>query len=167
MENEMNNTAYESNGTDRSGRPYLSVKQNGHFYYAERAGKDSVAFILRDGNYYGLLMEYKDPLQIDMVGAFGGSVDPNMTLEATVIKEVKEEAGYVVTPRQILYCGSYQSTTQSNEMVHLYGVIVLKTENPEREPENEGEAEAQVIWINDKQLKKVPCWKANMIHRNM
>ena len=61
-----------------SNESYLTIKQaKGYYYYAERAGKDSVAFILIDRNRedcIGVLNEPKPPLGDDvfLTTAFGG-----------------------------------------------------------------------------------------------
>ena len=73
---------------------FLKIKKannfGGDYYYAERLGVDSVAFILYDGGdgSYGLINEYKPPIEQFMTTAFGGSLDKSVSKEQIV----KEEA---------------------------------------------------------------------------
>lgn len=147
---------------------FLQIKKANNFgqdyFYSERLGKDSVAFILKDIYHYteivyGFIREWKPPIQQFKVSAFGGSLDDSTaSLQETVIKEVFEEAGYTVTSSQVLYVGSFLASTQSNELVHLFEVHV-----PAERLKEELEPNTEVVWMLAEESKKVACWKARLI----
>ena len=152
-----------------SNESYLTIKQaKGYYYYAERAGKDSVAFILIDRNRedcIGVLNEPKPPIGDDvfLTTAFGGSLDKPISLNKIVQEEVKEEAGYTVPLSTITYLNKVFVSTQMNQFCHLYAVDVtnylLGTRNLE-----EHESESSVKWIGPEALLNLQDWKAPLIY---
>lgn len=138
---------WESEGKAGNGEAFLSVHRLGHYYYSQRPGIDSVAFILVDGYDVGVLDIYHGPTLDVRECAFTGSLDVDgMSLIETVIAETKEEAGYVVTTNDIEFCGTFEVGTQTNEMVHLYLVDVQGKTQGEREPDGPHEAASKVVW---------------------
>lgn len=63
------------------------------YFFSERLGKDSIAFVCYDINAQQILLnqEYKPPIDEFVLGAFGGSIDKDQTLFEIVKAEVKEE----------------------------------------------------------------------------
>lgn len=160
----MDEIVWQSPGATK----YLTVKKTGNFFYAERHGKDSVAFILVDNNKdnkkYGLVKELKDPIGGYLVTAFGGSLDKkNLTHTEIVVAEVKEESGYTVSKDRIEYIGKRYVSTQMNQFCYLFLVDVTDLEQGERVPQNETEALASVVWVSDEDIAQGPDWKAQSI----
>jgi len=138
------------------------------YQFAERLGKDSIAFICWDratGEFL-LNQEYKPPINEFILGAFGGSMDKDKSPEEIVIAEVKEEAGFTVTDLQVYHVGEVMVSTQMNQMCQLYMVEIDKSKQEEREPENAIEAMAETKWVtcdNDDILGKLKDWKPLVI----
>lgn len=149
--------------------PYLQIKEtkteDGTYYYSERRGKDSVAFVLyaSEDDTYGLINEFKPPLGISLVTAFGGSLDKDKSLSGIVVDEVEEEGGFRVSEEDLIYKGSFMATTQSSEVVHLYLVCISNSDTVGRKPQNKIEEQSEVIWIKKEDAKLIKCWKARLI----
>jgi len=135
---------------------YLNLKEvkdpSNHvrqYQFAERAGKDSVAFICWDINYGDFLLnkEFKPPINSFLLGAFGGSLDKDKTHSEIVIDEVKEEAGFTVIKKDVHCVGKVMVSTQMNQFCYLFLVEVDKTKQEDREPENAIEAMAKTEWV--------------------
>lgn len=146
--------------------PFLNIKstrsQTGYdYYYAERLGKDSVAFILHneDTNMYGMVNEFKPPIDQFMITAFGGSLDSDKTLEEIVRAECIEESGYEA--EDITYHGKVLVSTQMNQFCHLYLVTVEKFKG--KTSTDPLESKASVVWMFKEEALKIPDWKANYI----
>lgn len=160
---------WESPKKNKMGQPYLTVKQEGRYYFSERAGIDSVAFILYDRKLdkFCATNERKPPLdetrennKAFLVTAFGGSLDDiNATPLEIVIREAKEESGSDITEDDILPLGSVMVSTQSNQFCHLFLVIVNSDKMGETEPENDIEAEATLEWFEREDAYKYQDWK--------
>jgi len=155
-------TMWESPAKNHLGQPFIAVKSwNNSYYFSERAGTDSVAFVLYDDhtNEIGLVSEFKPPIDKFLTTAFGGSLDQEGVEPIDiVIQEVREEAGFEVTRNQIVSLGKVFVSTQSNQFCHLFLVNVNKTKQVELRPENDLEALAEVVWLNT--LKDIEDWKA-------
>jgi 8-oxo-dGTP pyrophosphatase MutT (NUDIX family) len=132
------------------------------YFFSERLGKDSIAFVCYDINTQQILLnqEYKPPIDEFVLGAFGGSIDKDQTLFEIVKAEVKEEAGFVVELEDIKYLGDAFVSTQMNQFCHLFIVFVDKENQGEREPENAIEAMAKTKWVDKKDIKEMRDWKA-------
>lgn len=147
---------------DNAGKPY---------YYAERKGKDSVAFILYNDTHkkYGLIHEWKPPLQEWLVTAFGGSIDSHKSVLEIVRQECKEEAGYNPCDGHIQFMGKHFVSTQMNQFCYLYLVSVQGYEQhilsleEEEQRKLSGEHKSTPVWMTYEQVLDTQCWKAKTI----
>lgn len=130
------------------------------YYYAERLGIDSIAFVLWDNNTNkaGLIKEFKPPINEFLVTAFGGSLDKECSKKQIVKDEVKEESGYENC--EISFMGKSFVSTQMNQWCYLYLVDVTHAELGGREPQTEMEAQASTVWLSPDEVKNGYCWKA-------
>jgi len=137
----------------------------GGYQFAERRGTDSVAFICYDAAEDLVLInrEYKPPTDEFILGAFGGSIDKDKSLEEIVQAEAKEEAGFEVALADIKHVGRSFVSTQMNQYCELYVVMVDMDEQQEREPENAVEALAETKWLRPNLLSTLDDWKAIII----
>lgn len=147
---------------------YLQLKQadNGGkpYHYAERKGKDSVAFILKHANgMYGLIQEFKPPLQEWLITAYGGSIDSHKSLTDIVLQEVQEEAGYLPYVKQIQFLGKHFVSTQMNQFCYLFLVPVESIQEMARTTTDSGEMKSQPVWLDKHQVLTTQCWKAKTI----
>jgi len=149
---------------------FLQIKENDGYFYAERLGVDSIAFVLFDGNEdrVGLIREFKPPINGFLTTAFGGSLDKNVPMIQIVEEEVREESGY--TGAVIHPLGRIFVSTQMNQFCHLYIVDVTKAEFVGRDPQTEMESEATVEWVSlddesdlEAWYNTTNCWKATTI----
>jgi len=132
------------------------------YMYAERKGKNSVAFICYDEEAGEILVncEYKPPEDVFITGAFGGSIDSDKMLDEIVVAETKEEAGFVVSREDVAYVGKQFVSTQMNQWCYLFLVFVNKKDQQEREPENAIEAMACTTWMKPDRVAILDDWKA-------
>jgi 8-oxo-dGTP pyrophosphatase MutT (NUDIX family) len=142
--------------------PEFNVK---NYQFAERLGKDSIAFVCYDKNRHQILLneEFKPPIGKFVVTAFGGSLDKEKDVKTIVQDEVREEAGFDVEIKDIIEVGSVFVSTQMNQWCRLYLVYVNKGMQKERQPENDVEKIARLQWynINDEGFYiNSPDWKA-------
>lgn len=167
---------------------FLSIKsaETTPYFYAERKGVDSVAFILVDRSKdrpYGVVNERKPPLDerfgklAFLETAFGGSndiVDSNSYdslneeekmkhLHEIVEMEVREEAGYLVDDGDVHCISKEFVSTQMNQWCYLFVVNVEGVVQGEKDPQNETEAMATVVWKNLDEVKKMNDWKTKTI----
>jgi hypothetical protein len=171
---------------------FLKIKsaETTPYFYVERKGIDSVAFILFDENrdeYFGVTNERKPPMD-ERFGelafietAFGGSNDiidysvysamnENEIVEnmREIVKiEAKEEAGYTVDSKHIQFISKEFVSTQMNQWVYLFLVDVSGLSQGKTEPQNATEAMATVVWKNTKQVQKMSDWKTKTIVFNV
>ena len=133
------------------------------YQFAERRGVDSIAFICYDPRKEKFLLnrEFKPPISSFILGAFGGSIDKDKKPEEIVLDEVREEAGFVVSPEDIKLVGRVFVSTQMNQWCSLYIVFVDRDKQTNREPENAVEAMAQTHWVawSEFALSKLRDWK--------
>ena len=164
---------YSSKGKTPDGKPFMRVKEaRGYYYYAERGGLDSVAFILFDNKSkkFMLINESKPPLderfnkRVTLTTAFGGSIDSENTPEEITQTEVLEETGFEVGLDRIHYTGETMVSTQMSQMCKLYLVDVTnlkKTKQAEYEkPEFK---ENSVHWMTYSELLENQDWKSIFI----
>jgi hypothetical protein len=179
MSNETNKTTrptekivFASEAKNSNNIPFMTVKDNNGYQYAERLGMDSVAFILLDkdrNNSWGLINERKPPMDcrydrdVFMTTAFGGSLDSDMSAINTVQAETWEEAGYKVDIERITHLGDVLVSTQMNQMCKLYIVDVTGLEVGEGSPQNEMEAMAETVWCAIDKVITNEDWKATTI----
>lgn len=159
----MIKTIWESPAKNENNEPFFKVKTYKDWYtFGERAGVDSIAFILYDSrdDMYGLINEHKPPLDAYMNTAFGVSLDnPNLTPLEICIEEVQEESGYIVTEDNIQYFGKVLVSTQMNQMCHLYLIDVTNLK-PGKRNLGEDEVGSSVVWMCDEDIAKCSDWKA-------
>lgn len=150
---------------------FLQIKEwtNGDskYFYAERLGVDSVAFILHDTKtgLFGLIREFKPPINDYLVTAFGGSIDKDLEQMEIVREEVREEAGYIDV--HISYAGRAFVSTQMNQFCYLYLVDVTYATKIKPEPQNAIEALAEVKWLHANEIVSGDDWKAITILKKM
>jgi 8-oxo-dGTP pyrophosphatase MutT (NUDIX family) len=137
------------------------------YYYAERIGKDSVAFICFDKDDHTRVLlnkEFKPPIGHFMLGAFGGSNDKDLNFKKIVIQEVKEEAGYTVTEDDVIKVSDMFVSNMMNQYCCLYAVFVDADQDQEREPQNKVEAAATTEWHTLDKIDELDDWKALTIY---
>lgn len=168
---------------------FLKVKsaENTPYFYAERKGIDSIAFILLDKKNdkpYGVVYERKPPMDERHNGnfafletAFGGSNDiidietyEKMSkkeiishMKKIVQLETKEEAGYEVSFDKISFISKDLVSTQMNQWAYLFLVDVTDIKQGETDPQNETEAMAKLVWKDLKGISEMNDWKAKSI----
>jgi hypothetical protein len=133
------------------------------YQFAERRGKDSVAFICYDRTERRFLInnEFTPPTGKFNLRAFGGSLDkPDKKAWEIVQEEVEEEAGYKVNEENIEYVGKCFVSTQMNQECFLYLVFVDASKKTARIPENPIEALAKPTLINFRGILDNDDWKA-------
>lgn len=132
------------------------------FEYAERKGRDSVAFIGFDSDRGKFLLtkEYLPPTDEFLSRAFGGSLDKDVDKKEIVVGEAKEEGGYLISVDDVKYIGKAFVSSMMNQYCYLYVVNLTGKEQQEREPENAVEALAEPIWMTADEVAKGDDWKA-------
>ena len=171
---------------------FLSVKtvNTTSYFYAERKGIDSVAFILIDNNRpdkYGLINERKPSMdhrwnkEVFLETAFGGSndgidIDEYLEMDETetiehfkklVQVETKEESGFDVDLDRIKFISREFVSTQMNQFCFLFVVDVTDLEEGETNPQNAEEAKATISWKTLKAVQKTNDWKSKTIIFNL
>lgn len=152
---------------------YFKVKaiesNNGEsYYFAERAGVDSVAFMLFDGNRedcFGLIEQYRGNHGAFHKGMYTGSLDkPEKSLEQIVQEEVLEEAGFSIPdediPSRIIKVSTEHAGSLSNEQVHLYIVNVTNLEQEATQPQSVFEENTNNLWMTHMGVFHCDDWKA-------
>ena len=182
----MDKTIFTSQGD------FLKVKsaETTPYFYAERKGTDSVAFILIDNtrkDKYGVVNERKPPMDersselAFIETAFGGSNDMiddenyfDMTDDATIIHfkklvkiEAREESGFDVELDRIDYISKEHVSTQMNQWAYMFTVDVTDIEQGDKDPQNAEEAMGSIRWKSLKEVQKMNDWKAKTIIFNM
>lgn len=146
-----------------------SIEKNDEdYYFLERIGVDSVAFILFDskkrGTPFGLINQYRGNFGEWQIGCFTGSLDkPELTLPQIVVEEVKEESGFIIDESNVNFISCECAGSQSNERVHLYLVDVSHAELGETEPESEHEENTDTLWLDEAGVMSSDDWKAKLI----
>lgn len=174
---------YESKGQTPAGHPFMTVKRaRGYYEYAERGGRDSIAFILynADTEQFGLIYESKPPMDerigelAMMTTAFGGSIDMgnDVTYQEICQTEVREEAGYDVPLDKIRSVGTTLVSTQMSQLCEGFLVDVTGIEKTlkaeyEMDPSEMQDAKDpnefsknRVEWMSIAQLMNNNDWKS-------
>lgn len=122
----MDPILYESPALAPNGEPFMRMRKNNKgFYYAERVGVDSVAFVLKDGANYGLLRCRQGATGVVANRAFTGSMDMENPSPIEALKtEAREEAGYDIDFQDTEFYGIYEVGHMTNEEVLLFLVNV-------------------------------------------
>ena len=171
-------TLWTSEGKDEHGEPFLTVKMARDYYvYSERAGVDSIFFILHDANNpkkFGLISESKPPMDerlndfAMLTTAFGGSMEPTLSPVQLTQKEVAEESGYEVEEDSIIFLGSTLVSSQLSQIAHGFLVDVTGTEKTldaeyELETASEEFKHNKVVWMDELELAANNDWKSCFI----
>lgn len=178
----MDKAVYESPGG------FLNVRsaETTPYFYAERKGIDSVAFILVDNNRpdkYGVFNERKPPMDARygelyfVETAFGGSndmIDDAKYLsmsDSEVIEhfqklvkiETREECGYDIEVDRINFVSRELVSTQMNQWAYMFVVDVTDVKQGKSAPQNAEEAMGSIRWKNFKQVQQMNDWKTKTI----
>ena len=161
----MTKCVWESPAKNRKDEPFLSVMDRDGYYYVQRAGVDSVAFILYNAGAVGLCRCAHGATREVSNRSFTGSIDLEGNWKESISRvvqiEVREEAGYDVTPDQIVLIGWYEVGTQTNEKVYLYIVDVTGlTPGLTQLDSREQEDILGVVW---NPTEPTHDWKANLL----
>jgi SepF-like predicted cell division protein (DUF552 family) len=135
------------------------------YYYVERLGMDSIAFLLHDSNEedkpYIVLEQYHSPRRIFQKGAFTGSMDKDgLTPEDTTIEEILEEAGYTITKDNLHKVGLQTVGANTNEEVHLFIADITGLQRKKKESENIWEENTNLIKMSKDEILKNCEWRA-------
>ena len=146
--------------------------------YAQRAGIDSIAFILYDKtqNRFALIKESKPPLDTkdylaSLITAFGGSIDMDLTPKQICKIEVVEEAGYEINLENIHFIGETVVSTQMSQICKLFVVDV--TNNPKSKKaeweieDNHKHNDDFIVWMNRDEIMDNGDWKSIYILSQM
>lgn len=183
MKNE-DKVLFKSNGE------FIKIKSYSEspFYYAERKGIDSVAFILVDESRvvdkFGLVNEGKPPLadrygktRVTLDTAFGGSND-NIDVEEyesmngyekinhmrrLVITETEEESGYTVDADRVNFVSKEFVSTQMNQFCYLFIVDVTGLDQGKKTSTDELESRAYVKWLDSDMVALGNDWKSKLL----
>ena len=169
-----------------AGDPYMIIKKaRKYYYYAERGGQDSLAFILYDAetSKVGLISESKPPMdergnrKVMMTTAFGGSIDKDIPIKEICQEEVLEESGYSVPLDKISFIGETLVSSQMNQvcygyMIDVTGLTAGKTEadiqNEEQNLKDPDEfINNKVIWMSYDECMTNSDWKSIWILAKM
>lgn len=173
-------TIWKSKETTPNGKPFMTIKKaRGYYYYAERGGVDSIAFILydKDTGLIGLISESKPPLdeifntRKMLITAFGGSLDvDNKSPDEICQMEVLEESGFSVPMDNIVCVGTTLVSSQMSQgcigyIVDVTGLVPGETEadiqNKEQEEKDPYEfSQNSVVWFTDEELMVNNDWKS-------
>lgn len=181
----------ESSLMNGKGQPFIKLLQaitpNGSKYvYSQRAGVNSIKFILVDNNHklFGLVQEIKPPI-MGSIGAlnynssaFGGSLPLEVkrvqdslelvsnnsdgdasSLIVQVEKEVRQETGFQVTAPRISQHFTKLLGSQSDEVVHGFIVDVTNLKPLDRKLET-GEEMSSVVWMKFEDVMIHGCLSA-------
>lgn len=147
-----------------------SIEKNNDesFFFMERAGIDSVAFILVDlnsDNQIGLINQYRGSYGEFQIGAYTGSLDKEgLSVEEITIEEVLEEAGYEVTPDRVNFISKECTGSMSNERVNLFIVDVTGLVAGELSPESVFEENTENLWFTvEEAYAKTQDWKVKIL----
>jgi 8-oxo-dGTP pyrophosphatase MutT (NUDIX family) len=160
----------------KGGKKHLSIygifdpddPEDSGYYYSERLGVNSVAFLLYDEGEpekpFICLEQYHSPIRQFVKGAFTGSLDkPDLDPVETLIEEVQEEAGYTVDKSRIKCVAFLPVSANTNERVHLCIVDVTGLEQNKKEPENPFEANTNMYRMSFEQILSQCEWKSQVI----
>lgn len=146
----------------------LGTPEEDWYYYSERVGKDSVAFLLYDRTrqQYMCLSQLHGPLARYVAGAFTGSMDKaGLSPQQILIEEIAEEAGFDVPPdvQRIYHLGLEPVSSQTNEEVNLYVVDITGLEQQPMAPENIFEKNTFRFWLDADKAIDALEWKGKLI----
>jgi 8-oxo-dGTP pyrophosphatase MutT (NUDIX family) len=114
------------------------------FFYLERKGKDSIAILPyryeEDGTVSVLIRNQplvalgseQDKAE-DKLGAcpITGTIEHGDSPSKTAVRELQEEAGYIISVPDLMYTGCYVIGTQTNEVCYCYLVDITNADTVE------------------------------------
>ena len=165
-------TLWQTQECNPNGEPFMSIKKSRDYYvYAQRAGRDSIAFVLYDSHIekFGLIKEGKPPLDTEayrafLITAFSGSIDMDLSPQEICQIEVAEEAGYEVPLERITSVGETLVSTQMSQICQLFVVDITgihKTLTAEwEESETLEQGEVRLIWMSREEVMANMDWKS-------
>lgn len=160
-------TLWESPKKNKEGKSYLKIKSwKGRYFFAERLGINSIAFILynKKKKKFGLVREFKNPIDSFLITAFGGSLDnENKNKLDILIEEVKEEAGYKINKKRIYELGKIFVSTQMNQFCFLYLIDITGLKYSGKTTNDKIEKLSETIWLDYNKLFKLYDWKSLII----
>jgi hypothetical protein len=167
---------------------FFKVRRNpsGWYFYGERKGIDSVAFILLkkgDKDSYCLVNERKPPLdeftgdEAFLTTAFGGSQDKidrntylgmpekeKLSLMTSIAhSECSEEGGFLVDDSRTIFLGKVLLSTQMNQYVYCFVFDVTGLKFSGTNPQDKGEEKATLVWMTENEVADSECIKARAI----
>lgn len=87
-------------------------------------------------------------MDINVMSSLTGGVDPGDSIEKTVIKELKEESGYVINKNELIELGTSFGIKSSDTIYHLFAVDLTDRErDQELEVENDLEEQSYCEWL--------------------
>lgn len=160
-----------SEAKNRNNEPYLSIKQHENekgqkYVFSERAGKNSVAFMLYNSKTPSTPFGLRNGLQaahgLYFRTCYTGSMDnPDKAAIDIMLEEVKEEAGYIIEPSNVLVSKTYLASTQDNELVFSYLVDVTDAKLYNTPNTDAFDEDAHTIWLS--QAEVMDCFDAKAI----
>lgn len=91
------------------------------------------------------------PLNTTFLSSITGGIEPNMSIKELVIKELKEEAGYLVKETDLIPLGTCKGTKSTDTTYYLYAVN-LKNNSKNKNAIGDGtyfESLAECVWTDD------------------
>jgi len=156
----------------KGGKKFLSIfcvkdpedPEDQGYYFSERLGRDSVAFLLYDRNElekpYVALEQYHSPRRMFQKGAFTGSLDKGLSPDATAIEEIAEEAGYRISSERLHSVGKQFVGCNTNESVYLFIGDVTGIARNKKNPDNVWEENTHLLQMSKDEIFKFCEWRA-------
>lgn len=113
---------------------------------------------IEDNNHVLMLLRNKkknDPNQGKWIGV-GGKVEPNETIEQSMMREIKEETGFDVVEYQYRGLVHFLSDRHASEDMHLF--VVSKFFGKLQTCD-----EGTLAWIRYDELGRLPMWQGDQI----
>lgn len=133
--------------------PDLGIKDYTYMHHNIANGKTVAVLPFRQGDdgYEFLLIEEMRPIfSAEKIVSSLTGIDDEETPEDTAIKEIKEEAGFIVDKESLISLGLSLESKASDTIYHIYAVDVTGLE--QIEPSKDGshlEQFANYIWTDD------------------
>lgn len=141
----------------------------GSYYYSQRLGKNSLAFLLYDSTIdkFACLIQHNPAVDRFLLNSFTGSLDKNKKVREILLEEIKEESGYTIPPDEIkdrvIYLSKQPVSSQTNEEVYLYLINVTNLKQGKTIPDNDWEKYSYIKWTSSNFIFKNAEWKARII----
>lgn len=105
--------------------------------YSYTRMRESVAIIPIDeeNQVVGLVYQYRHSIDNWVYEVAAGAIEKGETPEMAAIRELREEAGFIVEPKNVIALGAvYPVAGTSNEKMHLFAGIGFTQTEPQSEP---------------------------------